>query len=50
VIETPWWAELPEPVRAEMFTTATAAGRTGAPDDVAALVALLIDSAYVTAP
>jgi NAD(P)-dependent dehydrogenase (short-subunit alcohol dehydrogenase family) len=50
VIETPWWASMPEPVRQAVLASATAApaGRTGTPDDVAAVVALLIDSAYVT--
>jgi NAD(P)-dependent dehydrogenase (short-subunit alcohol dehydrogenase family) len=50
VIETPWWAGMPEPVREAVFVSATAApaGRTGAPDDVATVVALLIDSSYVT--
>jgi NAD(P)-dependent dehydrogenase (short-subunit alcohol dehydrogenase family) len=50
VIETPWWAGMPEPVREAVFATAAAApaGRTGTPDDVAAAVALLIDSSYVT--
>jgi NAD(P)-dependent dehydrogenase (short-subunit alcohol dehydrogenase family) len=50
VIETPWWAAVPEPVREGVFARAAAApaGRTGTPDDVAAVVALLIDSDYVT--
>jgi NAD(P)-dependent dehydrogenase (short-subunit alcohol dehydrogenase family) len=50
VIETPWWAEMPEPVRAAVFANAIAApaGRTGTPDDVATTVVLLIDSEYVT--
>jgi NAD(P)-dependent dehydrogenase (short-subunit alcohol dehydrogenase family) len=50
VIETPWWAGMPEPVREGVFARATTApaGRTGTPDDVAAAVALLIDSSYVT--
>jgi NAD(P)-dependent dehydrogenase (short-subunit alcohol dehydrogenase family) len=50
VIEIPWWAEMPEPVREGVFASAIAApaGRTGAPDDVATVVALLIDSGYAT--
>ena len=50
VIETPWWADMPGPVREGVFANAIAApaGRTGTPDDVAAVVALLIDSGYVT--
>jgi NAD(P)-dependent dehydrogenase (short-subunit alcohol dehydrogenase family) len=50
VIETPWWAAMPEPVRRGVFARAAAApaGRAGTPDDVAAVVALLIDSGYVT--
>ena len=50
VIETPWWAVMPEPVRDGVFATAASApaGRTGRPDDVAAVVALLIGSGYVT--
>jgi len=50
VIETPWWAGMPGPVRDGVFATAAAApaGRTGTPDDVAAVVALLIGSGYVT--
>lgn len=50
VIETPWWAGVPGPVRDGVFANAVAApaGRTGTPDDVAAVVALLIDSGYVT--
>ena len=50
VIQTPWWAGMLEPVREGVFARATAApaGRTGTPDDVAAVVALLIDSDYVT--
>ncbi len=50
VIETPWWAAMPEPLRDGVFARAIAApaGRTGTPDDVAAVVALLIDSGYVT--
>jgi NAD(P)-dependent dehydrogenase (short-subunit alcohol dehydrogenase family) len=50
VIETPWWRGMPGPVREGVFATAAAApaGRTGTPDDVAAVVALLIDCGYVT--
>jgi NAD(P)-dependent dehydrogenase (short-subunit alcohol dehydrogenase family) len=50
VIETPWWAGLPGPVRNGVFASAAAAParRIGTPDDVAAVVALLIDSVYVT--
>jgi NAD(P)-dependent dehydrogenase (short-subunit alcohol dehydrogenase family) len=50
VIETPWWAGMPGPVRDGVFANAAAApaGRTGTPDDVAAVVALLIGSSYVT--
>ncbi len=50
VIQTPWWAAMPAPVRDGVFARATAApaGRTGTPDDVAAVVAMLIDSGYVT--
>jgi NAD(P)-dependent dehydrogenase (short-subunit alcohol dehydrogenase family) len=50
VIETPWWAGMPGPVRDGVFAAAAAApaGRTGTPDDVAAVVALLVDSSYVT--
>jgi NAD(P)-dependent dehydrogenase (short-subunit alcohol dehydrogenase family) len=50
VIETPWWAGMPGPVRDGVFANAAAApaGRTGTPDDVAAVVALLIGSGYVT--
>jgi NAD(P)-dependent dehydrogenase (short-subunit alcohol dehydrogenase family) len=50
VIETPWWAGLPGPVRDGVFAAAAAApaGRAGTPDDVAAVVALLVDSDYVT--
>jgi len=50
VIETPWWAGMPGPVRDGVFASAAAApaGRTGTPDDVAAVVALLIGSGYVT--
>ena len=50
VIETPWWAGMPGPVRDGVFANAAAApaGRTGTPDDVAAVIALLIGSSYVT--
>ena len=50
VIETPWWAGMPGPVRDGMFAAAAAApaGRTGTPDDVAGVVALLTGSGYVT--
>jgi NAD(P)-dependent dehydrogenase (short-subunit alcohol dehydrogenase family) len=50
VIETPWWAGMPGPVRDGVFANAAAApaGRTGTPDDVAAVVTLLIGSSYVT--
>jgi NAD(P)-dependent dehydrogenase (short-subunit alcohol dehydrogenase family) len=50
VIQTPWWDGMPEPVRAGVYASAAAcpAGRTGTPDDVAAAVALLIDSGYIT--
>jgi NAD(P)-dependent dehydrogenase (short-subunit alcohol dehydrogenase family) len=50
VIETPWWAGMPGPVRDGVFAAAAAApaGRTGTPDDVAAVVALLTGSGYVT--
>ncbi len=50
VIQTPWWDGMPEPVREGVFASAAAspAGRTGVPDDVAAAVALLIGSGYIT--
>jgi NAD(P)-dependent dehydrogenase (short-subunit alcohol dehydrogenase family) len=50
VITTPWWAAMAEPVRDAVFASAAAApaGRTGTPEDVAAVVALLIGSDYVT--
>lgn len=50
VIQTPWWDGMPEPVREGVFASAAAcpAGRAGIPDDVAAAVALLIGSCYIT--
>jgi NAD(P)-dependent dehydrogenase (short-subunit alcohol dehydrogenase family) len=50
VIETPWWDNLPAPVRDGIFANTASAplGRTGRPEDVASVVALLIDSDYVT--
>jgi NAD(P)-dependent dehydrogenase (short-subunit alcohol dehydrogenase family) len=50
VIETPWWGRMPGTVRDGVFGAAAAApaGRAGTPDDVAAVVALLIGSSYVT--
>lgn len=50
VIETAWWAAMPDPVREGVFANAVAApaGRVGRPEDVATVVALLIESEYVT--
>jgi NAD(P)-dependent dehydrogenase (short-subunit alcohol dehydrogenase family) len=50
VIQTPWWDGMPDPVREGVFAGAAAcpAGRAGTPDDVAAAVALLLGSGYIT--
>jgi NAD(P)-dependent dehydrogenase (short-subunit alcohol dehydrogenase family) len=51
VIDTPWWAFLPEEQRRAHFTAVAdtaPAGRVGSPDDVAAAVEYLINSDYVT--
>lgn len=51
VIDTPWWAFLPEDQRQAQFTAAVSsipAGRIGEPDDVAQAVAYLTGATYVT--
>ena len=50
VINTPWWGNTPEQVRAGVFASAAAApaGRVGVPNDVAKVVAMLIESEFVT--
>jgi len=51
VIDTPWWDGMPAEAKAEHFRRAREtlpAGRVGSPDDVAAAIALCIDSGFVT--
>jgi NAD(P)-dependent dehydrogenase (short-subunit alcohol dehydrogenase family) len=50
VIDTPWWAGMPESVREGVFANIAEApaGRVGTPEDVADVVAVLIDCTYLT--
>jgi NAD(P)-dependent dehydrogenase (short-subunit alcohol dehydrogenase family) len=51
VIETPWWAGLPEDQRAALFedyATGTPVGRIGQPEDVAEAILYLAANGFVT--
>jgi NAD(P)-dependent dehydrogenase (short-subunit alcohol dehydrogenase family) len=51
VIETPWWAGLPEDQRADLFKSyaaSTPVGRVGQPEDVADAVVYLAGNGFVT--
>lgn len=50
VIDTPWWADMPDSVRAGVFADVAKApvGRVGTPDDIAQVVALIIECTYLT--
>jgi NAD(P)-dependent dehydrogenase (short-subunit alcohol dehydrogenase family) len=51
VIDTPFWAPLPDDQRREMFdqyVSATPVGRIGSADDVAAAIVSVIANAFIT--
>ncbi len=51
MIETPWWAGLPEGQRADLFKSyaaGTPVGRIGQPEDVAGAVLYLAGNGFVT--
>jgi NAD(P)-dependent dehydrogenase (short-subunit alcohol dehydrogenase family) len=51
IIATPWWDAMPAGTKDSLFATAAASlpvGRVGQPDEVAAVIALIVRSGFVT--
>jgi NAD(P)-dependent dehydrogenase (short-subunit alcohol dehydrogenase family) len=51
VVDTPWWSQVPDEVRKELFeqlARQAAVGRIGKPEDLAAAIMLLTTNTFIT--